>query len=146
MLDSGGEVAAQNLAAVARAQGAPGGQANVVAHEPHGAVAQKQVDAARVAAFFQGFVTELSVVDPRQSSEPLSSPGRKVSLASLAAPGRGRAAEPPSSASPDKSIITTSQISKFYTDVAAGKYPKAEADRLEKMIFDAQSEGRIKQA
>lgn len=101
-------------------------------------------DAARVAAFFEGFVNELSAVAPRENSE-LSPPGKKVSLASLAAPGRSRAAEPPSSASSDKSIITTAQISRFYTDVAAGKYPKAEADRLEKMIFEAQSEGRIKQ-
>src|SRR5262249_28700690 len=46
----GSEVISENLAAVARGQAAPGGQRDAVADEAHRAVADQQVDTARVLA------------------------------------------------------------------------------------------------
>lgn len=116
-------------------------------------------DTARSLAFFRGFLTEEAAVDPAyqaldnpaprvqpngsQAPQPL--PGQqngKIPLEQFAAPGRAKsAAELPA----EKPFISRAQISKFYADCAANKYRGDEAERvrLEKMIFDAQTEGRI---
>lgn len=98
-------------------------------------------DGNRMARFFQGFQAEQAAVAPATPTTP--SP-QKVSLESLAAPGRAKSAAA-SSAPADKPIIKRSEIHQFYQDVQHGKYRNNEAERarLEGMIFEAQLEGRI---
>lgn len=101
-------------------------------------------DAPRVAAFFTGFLSEEAAYRPAGSEPPAKSAG-KVSLESLAAPGRAKTAAA-SSAPAEKPIITSAQISKFYADVASGRYNGRDEEkmRFEKSIFEAQREGRIR--
>ena len=110
-------------------------------------------DTPRAAAFFQGFLAEEAAVDPaarppngsRVPDVALNGGQRsngKVPLETFAAPGRAKsAAETPA----EKPLISRSQISAFYAQCSAGKFRGNEAERvrLEKMIFDAQAEGRI---
>ena len=74
---------------------------------------------------------------------PAQPPAGKVPLEAFAAPGRAKTAA--ATAPAEKPIITRAQIATFYADKAAGKYrgKEAEADRLERMIFEAQRDGRI---
>jgi hypothetical protein len=111
-------------------------------------VAFERNDGPRVLAFFQGFLAEEAAVDPVSGGDiPLPAalaPG-KVPLEQLAAPGRAKsAAATPAPA--EKPLITRAQIAKFYADIAAQKYrgKEAEKDRLEKMIFEAERDGRIR--
>lgn len=101
-------------------------------------------DTARVLAFFNGYLREEEAVAPvTQQAAPVERP----SLEKFAAPGRAKSAPATQPGSPaDKPIITSAQISAFYADSAAGRYvgKEAEKDRLEKMIFSAQAEGRIR--
>ena len=103
-------------------------------------------NATRVANFFKGFLAEEAAVAPvRTEPAPGTTEVPKVPLAELAAPGRAKtAAAAPAPA--EKPIITRVQVSSFYADVAAGKYrgDDAEKNRLEKMIFEAQRDGRIR--
>lgn len=116
-------------------------------------------DSNRVAAFFKGFLAEEAAVDPaaaaaRQqayagqaghagtpASTPQQQPAR-VTLESLAAPGRARAG---ATAPAGKPVWTAEGISQFYMDVAQGKFRGREADRLatEQDLMAAQREGRI---
>lgn len=114
--------------------------------------AYERYDAPRVLAFFNGFLAQEAVVDPPQAGgdnglspgTPASAPP-KVPLKDLAAPGRAKS--PAATDAPaEKPIITRAQISQFYNDISAGKYrgKEAEKDRLERMIFDAEKDGRIR--
>lgn len=114
-------------------------------------------DTPRAAAFFQGFLAEEAAVDPayRGQAQPngFQAPeysngnnGRtngKVPLESFAAPGRAKSAA--GSIPAEKPSISRSQITNFYAMCAAGRYRgnEQERNRLERMIFEAQSEGRI---
>lgn len=113
--------------------------------------AYEQNDTVRVARFFKGFLTEEAVLDPAMG-QPHSQPGNtsqgnppapRVPLEKLAAPGRAKSA---ASNPAEKPIITRSEIAAFYADVAANKYrgKDAEKNSLEKQIFEAQNEGRIR--
>lgn len=103
-------------------------------------------DAPRVLRFFQGFLSDEAATGPAKTTQP-ELPSGKVPLESLAAPGRARA--PVASETPqtpgEKETITHAQISAFYLAVQKGHYKgnEAEKDRLEKMIFEAQAEGRV---
>ena len=105
-------------------------------------------DTPRAAAFFQGFLAEEAAVDPARgqpngSQAPTyQQPNGKVPLDTYAAPGRAKSA---AGIPAEKPQISRSQISNFYAQCAAGKYRgnEQEKNRLEKMIFDAQAEGRI---
>jgi len=109
-------------------------------------------DAHRVAAFFRAFLAEVAAVDPRGSgtrvpSMPTPQPGAvplatRLSLESLAAPGRGQG----STGSPaDKPVYTAQDITRFYTEVAAGKWRTRDQERaaIDADIIAAQKEGRI---
>ena len=108
-------------------------------------------EASRVVAFFRGFLTEATGLpqnpqaqDP--SAPPLSGNGNgsgKPSLADFAAPGRARSA--PQQLPPDKPIYTHAWIAKFMADKRTGKYRgrEADADAIERDIYQAQHEGRI---
>lgn len=116
-------------------------------------------DSNRVAAFFNGYLAEEAAVDPaaaqaRQQAyvgqaghaqPPASAPQQppaRVTLESLAAPGRARAG---ASAPAGKPVWTAEGISQFYMDVAQGKFRGRDADRLatEQDLMLAQREGRI---
>lgn len=101
-------------------------------------------DGPRVAAFFKGFLSEEAAYRPASSETPANTAG-KVSLESLAAPGRAKTAAA-TSAPAEKPVITSANISKFYADVAAGRYNGRDEEkaRFEKAIFEAQREGRIR--
>ena len=110
-------------------------------------------DAHRVAAFFRAFLAEEAAVDPRgagsnvqsPSSAPYSAPMPPVprmSLDHLAAPGRAHsAAQMPA----DKPVYTAQDITRFYTEVAAGKWRTRDPERalIDADIIAAQREGRI---
>lgn len=113
--------------------------------------AYEQNNFPRVAAFFKGFLAELAASEnPQRGIEPENrgTPVPKLALNSIVAPGRAKsaAATPPPGAPSEKPFITTSQISKFYTDVASGRFKGREAAQVEfeAKIFEAQSEGRIR--
>ncbi len=108
-------------------------------------------DAHRVFAFFNGFLTEEAALDPAtrgpgpkvtEAAVPPAEP--RVTLESLAAPGRAKSA--PGETPAEKPIITPAYIAAFYTSVAAGKFrgKDEEKARLEAQIFAAQSENRIR--
>lgn len=126
--------------------------------------AWNQGEAHRVAAFFRAFLAEEAAVDPQgqgaraqggfapaappaPSYVPAGTPGpvplqTRLSLDQLAAPGRAHsAAQQPA----DKPFYTAQDITRFYTDVAAGKWRTREADRaaIDADIIAAQHEGRI---
>jgi hypothetical protein len=112
-------------------------------------------DANRVVNFFQGFLTEAAGTPPTPrgqpgpSAPPLAAPNGngngsgKPSLESFAAPGRARSA--PQELPPDKPVYTHAWIAKFMADKRTGKYRgrEADADAIERDIFQAQHEGRI---
>ena len=109
-------------------------------------------DARRVNAFFQGFLAEEAALNPAggggpQASAPAAAPAAPaaappLSLASLAAPGGARSASP---APADKPTYTTDDITRFYTEVAAGKWRHRDQERaqIDRDIHQAQHEGRI---
>jgi len=104
----------------------------------------------RVLAFFKGFLAEEAaldpaVADPRPAPAPTApAADPKVPLETFAAPGRARTTAAPAPVG-EKPIIRASDITAFYVAVSAGKYRGRDADKIkiEKMIFDAQAEGRI---
>jgi hypothetical protein len=120
-------------------------------------------DSNRVAAFFRGYLAEEAAVDPaaaqaRQqaypegmghpqpngaaASVPQGQPASRVTLESLAAPGRARVA---ATAPAGKPVWTADGISTFYMDVANGKFRGRDAERIatEADLMSAQREGRI---
>jgi hypothetical protein len=109
-------------------------------------------EANRVLAFFEGFITEVTGSPPTSSSPgnaapPLPGNGNgsgKPSLEDFAAPGKARSA-PAGQLPPEKPVYTTAQIAQFYADRRTGKWRgrEAEADTIERDIFQAQHEGRI---
>jgi FtsZ-binding cell division protein ZapB len=117
-------------------------------------------DAIRVAAFFRAFLNEQAAVDPVGSvprgdvappinPSPIPSPmggtvpiRTSLSLDALAAPGRGQSgAQSPTG----KPVYTAADITRFYTDCAAGKWRTREAERaaIDADIIAAQTEGRV---
>ena len=108
-------------------------------------------DSARVANFFKGFLAEEAAVDPAEKRPDLTSSANdaqlneKIPLETFAAPGRAKTAAA-TSAPAEKPTFTRAQIAKFYQDSAAGKFrgKETERDRIEKQIFDAEREGRIR--
>lgn len=110
-------------------------------------------DARRVASFLQAFLAEEAAVDPQASAQrgragfpaalapPVPSPPQ-LSLEALAAPGRAHSvAQQPT----DKPVYSAADITRFYTDVAAGRWRMREPERaaIDADIIAAQREGRI---
>jgi hypothetical protein len=116
-------------------------------------------DAVRVAAFFRAFLAEAAAVDPQRGTHaqppppsmvPAREPGApgivplatRLSLDQLAAPGRAHSGtQQPAS----KPVYTAQDISRFYTECAAGKWRTREGERaaIDADIIAAQHEGRI---
>ena len=118
-------------------------------------------DSNRVAAFFRSYLAEEAATDPAAAQQrqqaygngyaghaptgPAPStqqPAPRVTLESLAAPGRARAA---AMAPAGKPVWTAEGISSFYMDVANGKFRGRDAERVatEADLMAAQREGRI---
>jgi hypothetical protein len=125
----------------------PDPYSGVIRHELLKAAYERN-DTPRVMAFFQGFLAEEAAtapVDDGPDDLRVQSAAPKVPLEKFAAPGRAKTAAA-SGAPAEKPSFTRAQIAKFYADSAAGKYrgKEAEKDRVERQIFDAEREGRIR--
>lgn len=109
--------------------------------------AYEQNNTPRVAAIFNGFLAHEAALAPAPPAEPdlEAIVADKIPLASLAAPGRAKTAAAPG-APVEKPIFSTAQISKFYADVAAGRYrgKEAEYNRIDAQIVEAGREGRVR--
>jgi hypothetical protein len=71
-------------------------------------------------------------------------PSTQLDLRQFAAPGRAKGGD--TQAPPEKGIVTRAEIKQFYTDKTQGKYAgrEQEAAAIERQIFDAGNEGRIR--
>jgi len=100
--------------------------------------AQRNLDARRVASFFQTW-KGLSGVPDAQSNRT----AQPSQLEKQVAPGRGRSGT--SRAAGEPKTYSSDDIKQFFTDVQKGKYKgrEDERDRIERDIFAAQREGRI---
>jgi hypothetical protein len=111
----------------------------------------------RVVAFFQGFLSEATGTPPNASSPGSSAPplatggfnptagngSGRPSLESFAAPVG--ASSTPQPLPPEKPVYTHAWIAKFMADKRTGKYRgrEAEAEAIERDIYQAQHEGRL---
>jgi hypothetical protein len=112
-------------------------------------------DADRTGRFFKAYMREHTDRNPPPSSPPQTyngangyvDTGQPPRLEDFAAPGRASRATPGGGA-PEKRIWTNRDITAFYEDRTRGKYRgrEDEAERLERDIFDAASEGRVRNA
>jgi len=107
-------------------------------------------ESGRVVTFFRGFLSEATGTpsaspSPGTSAPPLANGNGsgKPSLEEFAAPGRARSA--PQQLPPDKPVYTHAWIAKFMDDKRVGKFRgrEAEAEAIERDIYQAQHEGRI---
>ena len=110
--------------------------------------ARDQLDTARVLSFFQGFLAEEAALSPAKAEQivpaapaPPAPRRETIPLESLAAPGRAKstAASPPV----EKPYITRDQLTKYFAAKRQGKYTPEEAQQFDKLIFEAQRDGRI---
>lgn len=106
-------------------------------------------DAPQVAEFFEGYRKENAVVSPPAPTPPAApaSATPAVSLVALAAPGTGNGG--PATGAPNEAggrIYTVADISAFYRDVQRGAFRGrvADAQAIEKDIFLAQKQGRVR--
>lgn len=107
-------------------------------------------DGARVLAVFKGFLADEAAVRPAApatgvpaaQSAPRTAP---VNLEVLAAPGRAQSS-PTTDVAGGKPVYTTAQIREFYARKTRGAYfgREVEADAIERDIFAAQHEGRVR--
>jgi Skp family chaperone for outer membrane proteins len=106
-------------------------------------------DAKRVATIFRLYRKEsgnqyTQANEPQPPAVHQETPRHQIPKPTVAPP-RSRAGDDPTAASKgDKKIWTGDEISKFYRDVSQGKYTDQEAAKLEKDIFQAKREGRIR--
>jgi hypothetical protein len=106
-------------------------------------------DTPRVLAFFNGFLADEAASNPRvlapspAPEPPPAAPQDRVSLESLAAPGRAKTAAHTVPA--EKPSFTRAQVLKFYADVARGVYRGRDDEKatIDKQISMAGREGRI---
>jgi hypothetical protein len=106
--------------------------------------AYERNDAKRVAAFFKGFLREGAALAPPANHSDQTSQAPKVSLESLAAPGRAKPQAATRAPADNKPIFTRAQIKAFYADAQRGRYKEAEKQQIEAQIFEATAEGRIR--
>lgn len=111
--------------------------------------AYERLDIPRVLTFFRGYRNENAVVTPpaaapAPATEAAAGPQQK--LENLVAPGTPKAGSTGAPSTAGKRIWTQAEIKKFYSDCAAGRYArmKDRRDEIERDIFAAQLEGRIR--
>lgn len=119
--------------------------------------AHQNNEASRVLNIIKGYrreqgIDQQAAVNPARDLQPNAGngagntarqPSPQFELQNLAAPGRAKSGQPPTS--PDKPFFTSSEINRFYTDVTTGKYEGRDADKnaTEQALFLAAKEGRI---
>lgn len=96
--------------------------------------AYKSFDADRTAIIFKQYQGMLAPTQQRPSQQ----------LQSQVAPTRSRASSAPATSAGDKPIYSQDQIANFYNEWIKGHIDPAEAERIEKDINAAYSEGRIR--
>ena len=108
--------------------------------QAHLEIAQRDLDANRVAAFFRAY-TGVSGNMPPANAQPNRSASE---LEKQVAPGRSRGSSS-TPASQTTKTYTPGDIKKFFNDVRSGRFKgrESERDRIERDIFAAQREGRI---
>ena len=112
-------------------------------------VAHNSNQTGQVIDIFNSFLGAYGAANPsgngagNGAGNPASSP-QQFDLMQLAAPGRAKSGQ--TQAPPDKGIVTRAEIKQFYTDKTQGKYAgrEVEAAAIERQIFDAGNEGRIR--
>jgi len=113
-------------------------------------------DAPRTIAFFRAYQAEQTAVTPASGlgTRPIQTNGgaqppvaERLPLADLAVPGRGQQAAPPAPGAPDRRMWTNADIAAFYRHKTAGRFAgrEADADAIERDIFLAAGEGRVRQ-
>jgi len=111
-------------------------------------------DGNRVVNFFRGFAEAAGLPQSQPNPSPTPSTpaqpgngttGGALTLEQLAAPGRARSAPEGSHLPPEKPMYTHAWIAQFMADKRTGKYRgrEADADLIERDIYQAQHEGRI---
>ncbi|WP_299077100.1 hypothetical protein [uncultured Paraglaciecola sp.] len=115
-----------------------------VPRQTHLAQAQEQLDAHRVAAFFNAYAPQ----EPSETTEATTAQpnGASSELEKQISPGRSRSARTLSTQ--ELPTFTTADIAKFYRDITDGVYRNKPDERakLERDIFAAQQDGRITQS
>jgi len=116
--------------------------------------AVKRGDSNRVLNFYTVFLAEQGNPAPANgqpsppaaagATPPAANGNGRVTLESLAAPGRPAASGAAPKAPEPPEIISRAQISTFYANKRRNMYSKEEAERLEAEIFKADKEGRIR--
>jgi hypothetical protein len=104
-------------------------------------------EAARVLAFFTGFLNQEAAGNPQDPRPDTSHQSGKIPLETFAAPGRAKTAADTNPGSPaEKPIITRSEITDFYAQSAAGKWRGREKEYAarEAQINAAVREGRVR--
>jgi len=96
--------------------------------------AYESSDADRTATIFKQYQATLAPTQQRPSQQ----------LQSQVAPTRSRASSAPATSAGDKPIYSQDQIANFYNEWIKGHIDQAEAERIEKDINAAYSEGRIR--
>lgn len=96
--------------------------------------AYESLDANRTAIIFNQYQGKVAPMQQRPSQQ----------LQSQVAPTRSRASPAPATSAGDKSIWSQDQIANFYNEWIKGHLDQAEAERIEKDINAAYSEGRIR--
>jgi hypothetical protein len=106
-----------------------------------------------VVAAFKGFLSDQASSSPAPNgavpgngadgNTPVASTPQ-TDLKQFAAPGRAKTGQ--TQVSPEKPIFSTADITQFYRDKTAGKFAgrEAEADALERSLYEAGREGRIR--
>jgi hypothetical protein len=100
-------------------------------------------DAARVVAFFKGYLNENATVSRAYAEAPTPEKKPKVDMSTLAAPGKSKGGTTPSTQEP--TVWRQSEIAAFYADVRRGKFkndPQAK-ERYEASIMDAIKHKRV---
>lgn len=108
-----------------------------------------QGDAVRVGRFYKTYIAEHTATQtpaPTPAQTVLVEQADRPTLESLAEPGRPTGSGPNNSGAPEKRIWTNRDIAAFYRDVQKGRFTNREAEklRIEKDIFDAPLEGRLR--
>lgn len=103
-----------------------------------------------VIAAFRGFLSDQASFGPANGGTvpgngAVAASTPQADLARFAAPGRAKTGQ--TQVTPEKPFFTRADITQFYRDKTAGRYAgrEAEADALERSLFEAQREGRIRQ-
>lgn len=100
-------------------------------------------NAARVIAFFKGYINENALVS--ENTLPPAPTEPKIDMMSMAAPGAPRGAPAPAAHS-DKRVYSHADIAQFYRNVQKGLYKnnQAEKEAIERDILTAGPEGRLR--